>query len=600
VRPYANVTLLEGQLQVELRHWLASHEGEMTSKERAVQQTQTLHLTPGGAGVSLLAANYKESLWLLVFAAACVLLVAAANIANLMLARALKDRPQAALRAALGAGRARLVWKALCESLTIALAGAVVGIAVAYGGAGLLLRLAFAPDAWVPVSAAPSTPALLFALAVSVFTAVLCGIAPAWMASRADPVDGLRGTGRHTGHHRQWAQKTLVIAQVAMSVVLLSLAAMLGQSLQNLQQKNFGFETRDRYLVYVNAKLVGYPQEQLVALFHQIEDRLRAIPGVRNVSGALYAPMSGYYWGREIQISGKRDQDATSSAWTRVTPAFFETLGNTIVRGRPINEADSANSQPVAVVNQAFARKYFGSENPLGQRFGPSPHANLYEVVGVASDMRYFADAWEPIPMYFVPHAQTTHFDNPSLETREIWSQYFNTIVVWAPGAPPHLEEQLTRAIANFGIAVYIAQPYADVIRVRYAEQNMVASVAWLFGSVGLLLAAVGLYGVAAYGVEQRRREIGVRTALGADSRSVVAMVLRGTLTQLGIGLALGIPAAIGIGHWVASQVYGVSPWNPTMLAAEVIVLGVAASIAAAVPARRAAGVDPLEALRSE
>jgi predicted permease len=294
VRPHTQMARLEGQLQVELRQWLASREGEMTPKERAAQQTQTLHLTPGGAGVSLLGATYKESLLLLLFAAFCVLLVAAANIANLMLARALKDRSQAALRVALGAGRARLVSKALCESLAVALLGAVVGIAVAYGAASLLLRLAFAPDAWIPVTATPSMPALLFAMGVSVLTAVLCGIAPAWMASRADPVEGLRGTGRHTGHHRQRAQKTLVIAQVAMSMVLLSMAAMLGQSLGNLQQKNFGFDPRDRYLVYVNAKLAGYEQEQLVPLFRQVADRLRAIPGVRNVSPALYAPMSGY------------------------------------------------------------------------------------------------------------------------------------------------------------------------------------------------------------------------------------------------------------------------------------------------------------------
>jgi predicted permease len=603
-RADTDATTLEAQLQVELRQWLASHAGDMTANERAAQPRQTLRLSPGGAGVSLLGARYRQSLLVLLCAAACVLLVGAANVANLMLARGLRDRPQTAVRAALGAGPRRLVWNALSESLTLAVLGAVPGIAMAYAGASLLLRLAFEPGTWVPVSAAPSIPALAFALGISVATAVVCGGAPAWMASRTDPVEALRGGGRHTGH-RHWAQKALVSAQVSLSVVLLSLAAMLGQSLRNLEGQDLGFDPRGRYLVTnINTKLAGYAPERLVPLFREIGDRLRAIPGVRMVSPALYAPQSGLYWGREIRVDGKPEpgpRDDVSSAWTRVTPGFFETLGAPIRMGRPITEEDGADTRRVAVVNETFARRFFGGENPIGKHFGPGAgNAGLYEVVGVASDMRYFSEARDAVPMYFVPQAQTAHFDDPGLEGREVWSQYLYNIVIWAPGNPPELGARVTRVLADAGLTASGVRPYSEVIHGGFAQQTMVATLAWLFGSVGLLLAALGLYGVAAYGVEQRTREIGVRAALGADSRSVVALVLRGTLRQVALGLALGIPAAVGTGTLVANQLFGVRPWDPAALCGAALVLALAALLAAAIPARRAARLNPMAALRAE
>ena len=288
-------TALEVQLQGELRQWLGSHAADMTPQEKTLQPRQILHLTPGGAGVSLMREQYQDGLRLLLLAAACVLLVACANIANLLLARGLKDRHQTALRAALGASRARLVRKALAESLTLSVVGAALGIAVAYAGARLILHLAVTgADTWIPVNAAPSTPVLLFALGISVATGVIFGIAPAWVTAGADPIDALQGTSRSVGRNRHWAQKTLVIVQAALSLVLLSAAAMLGQSLRNLKHQDAGFETSGRYLVSINSMLSNYKQEHLVPLFRDIEDRLSAIPGVRMTSPALYAPMSGY------------------------------------------------------------------------------------------------------------------------------------------------------------------------------------------------------------------------------------------------------------------------------------------------------------------
>jgi predicted permease len=606
VRPDTNPNTLETQLQVELHQWLASHVPDMTSREKMLWEKQTLRLTPGGAGVSLMRENYKEALWLLLMAATCVLLVACANIANLLLARGLKDRRQTALRAALGASRAQLVRKALVESLTLSVFGAAVGVAIAYAGAGLILHLAITgPDTWVPVNPTPSAPVLLFALGISVITGVAFGIAPAWITSLADPIEALRGANRaaagsHGALRTPWAQKTLAVVQAAVSLVLLSAGAMLGQSLRNREHQNFGFDTNGRYLVGIDPRLSGYRQEQLVPLFREIEDRLQSIPGVRAVGGVLEAPLNGWVWPHDIHVEGQAEEEG-SSGWTRVTPGFFETLGDKIVMGRPISDEDNANTRPVAVVNETFAKRFFGKGNPVGQHFGPVREKNvgMYEIVGVASDVD-FGDGLGP--MYFLPEAQSTQFADPESEEREVSSHYLYDVVIWAPGKPPGLLIELKSALANIdpNLVMHNVQSYSDVIRADFAQQNMIASLTLLFGAVGLVLAAVGLYGVTAYGVEQRTSEIGVRMALGANRGSVLAMVLREAFSQVGVGLALGIPGAIGAGHLIASQLFGVRPWDPLMLSGAALLLVLAALTAAIIPARRATRVDPMVALRCE
>src|SRR5262249_53768807 len=230
-------------------------------------------------------------------------------------------------------------------------------------------------DAWVPVSAAPSTPVLFFAVGVATITGLLFGVAPAWMTSHADPLDAMRGSNR-TASATTSAQKILVIAQAAVSVVLLSAAAMLGQSLRNLEHQNLGFTPDGRYLVSIDSKLSNYPEPQLLPLFREIETRLRAIPGVWMASAALYAPMGGLYWAHDVRIAGRPEPGATddvSVAWTRVMPGFFDTVGDRIVLGRPITDADSADGRRVAVVNEAFARKFFPNGNPIGGTLGPAP-----------------------------------------------------------------------------------------------------------------------------------------------------------------------------------------------------------------------------------
>ena len=609
VRAGTQPALVEAQLRVELQRWLASHAGDMTPREATLRGKQTLHLTPGGAGVSLMRREYEDSLRLLLVAAVCVLLVACANAANLLLARGLKDRGLYALRIALGASRVRLVRQALAHSLTLGLAGAALGIAVAYGGARLILHLAFpGRAAWLPVNADPSPTVLLFALAMSIATGIVFGIVPAYLTSRADPMDVLRGASRSVRGNQHWAQNALVIAQAAISLVLLGTAGMLGKSLRNLHERNLGFETEGRYLVSIDSKISNHPPEQLPALFRGIEDRLRAIPGVRAASSALYAPLGGLYWHQPVRVEGKPQDDAgedATAAWTRVTPGFFETIGDRIVAGRFLSEQDDATAPAVAVVNQTFAKKFFDKENPIGRHFGPAPgqSAGMYEIVGVVSDVRYFYGGREAQrPMFFVPHAQTTRFADAELASREIWSHYPYNIVIWARGNSPALATQVKTAIAEAApnVVVHEVRPYAQVIRAVFAQESMIAGLASLFSAIGLVLAAVGLYGVTACRVEQRTSEIGVRMALGATRASVVGMVLRGALGRVGIGLAVGIPAAVGAGRLIASQLFGVVPWDAFSLTVSALLLGVAALIAAAIPAHRAATVSPMQALRAE
>ena len=377
VRPGVNPKSLEAKLKVEFHNWLASHVPDMEPGEKQLWQQQTLHLTPGGAGVAAMRDQYQDGLRLLLVAAGCVLLVACGNLANLMLARGLKDRAQTSVRMALGASRQRLVRKALVESVLLSVIGGVIGVIVAYAGTRLILYLAFqpGPNHYVPIDATPSWPVLLFTLGMSLLTGIIFGIAPAWMTSHADPVEALRGANRSFSGRRSWAQKSLVIGQAAMSLILLSAAALLGRSLRNLEHQDFGFETEGRYIAQINPMLGNYKPEQLEPLFRQIDDRLLQIPGVRMVAPALYAPMTGDSWNDSIRIQGRPEPGAkerTGAGWARVMPGFFETLGTKIVLGRPINEEDTAATRKVAVINEAFARRFSKAKTRSDSILGPA------------------------------------------------------------------------------------------------------------------------------------------------------------------------------------------------------------------------------------
>ena len=610
VKPGTDPKALESRLRTELSQWQRSHYADLTVQDKEYLPKQQMFLTPGNAGVTDMREQYEDALRILLIAAACVLLIACANLANLLLARGLRNRQQTSLRIALGVSRARLVRKALVESLTLGVVGGAAGLAVAYLGTSLVLRLAFTgPNSWVPIDATPSVPVLLFALGVSLLTGVLFGIAPAWITSHADPVEALRGANRSTASGTRWSQKLLVIGQAAVSLVLISVAVMLAQSLRNLQHQNFGFETDGRYMASIDAFQAGYKPEQLDLLYRRMFERLQQIPGLKGVAGATYAPMSGDSWNESVRIQGRPEPHSSeddSASWTNVSPGFFSTLGNQIVLGRAIDERDRQGEPMHAVVNEAFVQKFLKGENPIGKHFGEGSikHSSDWEIVGIAKDMRYLNYGFkEPDrPMYFLSNAQHTPYTKPNEIEGEKGGHYLENLVLWAPGNQEGLEMQVRKALADVdpNIPLLDFASYHEVLSRDFDQQDMIAKLTLIFGLLALGLATIGLYGVTAYSVEQRTSEIGIRMALGARRATVLSMVLQSAFLQVAIGLAVGLPAAIAAGRAMTDQLYAVKPYDPVILLLAAGVLGLAALAAAALPARRAVNVNPTEALRAE
>jgi predicted permease len=610
VKPGTDPRTLETQLRTELRQWQMSHYSDLTMQDKEYLPKQQMFLTPGGAGVTDMREEYEGALRVLLIAAACVLLIACANLANLLLARGLKNRQQISLRVALGASRPRLVAKALVESVSLALLGGLAGVGLAYAGTSLILHLAFTgPNFYVPIEATPSIPVLLFAFAASLLTGILFGIAPAWMTTHAEPVEALRGANRATRQGARWPQKALVIGQAAVSLVLISAAVMLSQSLRNLKHQNFGFEVEGRYMASIDVYQAGYKAEQLDLLYRRMFERLQQIPGVKGVAGATYAPMSGDSWNDGVRIQGKPEPHSgedDGATFTRVTPGFLSTVGNRITRGRAIDERDTNDAPLVAVVNEAFVQKFLKGENPIGKRFGENEmiHAGDFEIVGVAADMRYLNSGYKDPdrPMYFLPTTQHTRYTKPNEIEGEQAAHYLENLILWVPGTPQGLEMQVRKALSDIdpNIPLLDFASYHVTLSRDFDQQDMIAKLTLLFGLLALALAAIGLYGVTAYTVEQRTNEIGIRMALGANRASVLTMVLRNAFVQVAIGLAIGIPVAIGAGRAIASQLYSVKPYDPAILAVATLLLGMAAFVAAVIPAQRATSVDPMRALRSE
>ena len=604
IQPGAAPSSVEAQMRTELKQWLRSHWGEMSASDRARFPEQTLFLSPGGSGITSLRQQYEQWLLILMGVTGFVLLIVCANVANLMLVRGLDRRRQVSLSVALGARLSRVVRLPLIESLLLSLAGGVAGIAIAFAGTRLILQLAFPAmpgSAGIPIDASPSMPVLLFAFLTSLATGVVFGIAPAWMAVRVDPVEALRGSGRATTPAGSLSRRSLVVVQVALSLVLLSAAGVLTAALQNLENQSFGFEQDGRLVVAMNPKLGGYRAGQLSPLYRRIHDSVSAIPGVSSVALCLYSPPRGG-WGSGVWVDGQLAQDPrqdNSSAWNRVTPEYFEAIGTPILKGRAISAQDTATSRKVAVVSETFARRFFGGDDPIGKHFGRKPEATgEFEIVGVARDARYFTRSLDrpSDPLFFLPEAQAEYAQTNlgSLFLRDI-------VIVTRPGASvPVGSIRPAVAAVDPGIPITSIQTLRERVSSQFTQPRLIARLTSFFGALSLVLASIGLYGLISHNAASRTNEIGVRMALGASRGHVVQHVLRGAFGLILVGLLIGLPLTFAMGRFLGSQLYGTSPYNPAVTLMAVAVLACAALIASIIPALRASTISPLNALRSE
>jgi predicted permease len=588
-----------------LQHWLAA-QPFFNERERLQISQQRIVVVPAGGGIGSTRAQHERSLNLLVAAAAMVLLIGAANLANLLLARA--DRGQAAIRAALGASTSHLIRQALTEGIVLALLGGLVGIALGAASARAILKIAFPLAAFVPVDAMPSAWVWAFALALAVFTGALFTAAPAWAMSRTAPLEALSGVSR-SGQSRSFVPRgSLLIVQVGLSLVLLSSAGLLATSLGNLERQPLGFTPANRLVTFIEpaATLAG-DVPRLTDLYAQFAEKLRQVPGVERVAFSMYSPMEGNNWSSGVSIGGRTpDPDnPTFASWNRVTPGYFETIGTHVIRGRGIDERDTPANKRVVVVNEALVRRHFKNEDPIGQTIGIGGvrHASDFEIVGIVEDVKYTgASATDVRSMMFIPSFQIVEQESAGGRTMQASSLLLRTIVLQVSPSARNVEAGIRQALAAVDADLNVMRivPLPAQVSANFRLERLMARLTSIYGLLALALASLGLYGVTAYGVSQRTREIGVRMALGADRWRVVRTCVRGPLVQTCAGLAIGLPCAYFAGQVLSTQLYGVGSLDPKVFAGATLALTVSAFLAAALPARRAASVNPAAALRGE
>jgi len=612
LRPGASMDGMALRLTGVLRQWMQNDSGYPANWMPEVIRTlpkQVVDVVPAGAGVAVMKEEYGRSLQILLSVCGLVLLIACANVANLLLARGVARRGQTAVRLALGATPWQIVGQALVEAVLLAFGGAIAGLLVATSAAQLLLALAFHSSHFLPISATPSLMVLAFAFGLALVTGIIFGAAPAWLATRTDPAEALRGSGRGTRDRSSFARKALLVVQATLSVVLVAGATMLARSLNKLEHQDFGYQVQGRVEVDMNRPPASYTQPRLAALYRQLEEQLNRLPGVSGSGLAMYNPLTDN-WSELIMVAGHpagQFNGESGASWDRVSANYLQNFGMPILRGRAFTAADNETTAPVAIVNEAFVKRFFKSdEDPLEQHFGLDmpQYASTFSIVGVVHDAKFagWGLSRPARPMFYVPLAQNVAYHDELMKKLELRSHFIGGIMLVTTMSPGALEPLLTRVLAELdpNLTINSIRTMQQQIELSFDQERAVASLAGLFGTVALLLAAVGLYGVTAYTVAQRTNEIGIRMALGADRPTVIQLVLRGAFKRVLMGLILGLPLAIGAGRLISAQLYGVSSWDPLALTVAAGALAVCSFFAAIIPANRAASISPMSALRIE
>jgi putative ABC transport system permease protein len=548
---------------------------------------------PASTGTSGMRADYSEPLWMLLSITGVVLTIACANLANLMLARASAREREMAVRMAIGAGRGRLVRQLMAESLAIAAGGAALGLLAARGLSRALVALLASGDTGVYLDLDPDWRVLGFTAGLAALTAVLFGLAPAFRATEAGPAEVLRSAGRGitSGRNRFHLRRVLVVVQMALSLVLLVGALLFAGTLRNLARTDAGFRPEGVLIANLgfaraNALPVSVPEWQRRLLV-----RVQAVPGVVSAADTNIVPLAGSSSSNQVWMEGAVSGTSRVVRWSRVSPGYFRTMAIGLKAGRDFDEHDGPGAPFVAIVNELFARRIAGTANPVGMRFHveetPSTPETVYQIAGVVANTKYGSLRGDVEPLFYLTMAQDRH---PQLSDQ----------LVMRCGATANLAG-IRRALAEVDPgARFELFAYEDLIRDSLLRERLMALLAGGFGVLAALLSAMGLYGVVSYVMARRRGEIGIRVALGAGRREILAMVLADSGRLAIVGLAAGIALALGAGGFAGKLLFGVKPNDPATLAVASGLLAAVAMAASYVPAWRASRVDPMGALREE
>ena len=590
------------RLQMEVQE-AAFARASAGDKERFVKGTVAVQ--PAGFGKSSLRGQLTTPLWILMGIVGMVLLIACANVANLLFARATARQREIAVRLALGATRLRIVQQLVVESVLLAVAGGAIGLLLATWGSHLLLDFFRTPSSTLTISASPDLRILGFTLAVTVATGLLFGLLPAWRSTQPQLAPTLKNeAGSVVGGGQAGVRKVLVVSQVALSLLLLIAAGLFVRSLHNLMTVNPGIEVSRLIECYIEPAMVGYEDERGAALTQTILSRVRALPGVTAAAMGSNALFQGGSWNSTFTLEGHRPtgNERVIAHNNSVSPGYFHTLGMRLVAGRDFDERDE---QPLkmkdlppwrtAIANEAFVRKYMDGTpaSAVGRHFGfgrdpgtPTP----IEIVGVVSDAKYRSMRGEVEPQMFFPRVTAA-------------GTGANAFVYVRTGQDPSVIFQTLRRVlreAEPNLPISGMQTFEDRVDRSLTNERLIASLSIVFGVLATLLAMIGLYGVMAYSVARRTREIGIRMALGALSSNVARMVLREVAVLVAIGISMALPAAWAASRSIASQLYAVTPMDPTTIVLATTCLITVAAAAGLIPALRAARVNPLTALRHE
>ncbi|MGI9065742.1 MAG: ABC transporter permease [Pyrinomonadaceae bacterium] len=593
LKPGVGIEQAQAVVNAELQQFLTAQAGsQLTDDTRLAIQNSFVTLGPGGRGLSGLRTFYSQALKMLMVIVGLVLLIACANVGNLLLSRAAARQAEISLRQALGASRWRLVRQLLTESLLLAVIGGVAGVLIAQWGVSLLVaRLA----ATSPLDVRPDSYILLFTLGISILSGVLFGLVPAIQATKTDLSSALKEKSAQGRKRRFNLGSALVVAQVAVSLVLLVGAGLFARSLINLQQEDLGFNRDNVLLASVDTRLAGYKPDDLSSVYRQLYDRLNALPNVRSVTMASYSPMAGTSSNSTVTVRGYTPVKGENMNVEDILvgPKFGETLGVPLLMGREIGLQDSVTSAKVAVVNQSFVKAFFPNQNPLGRRltFEENSDKDDFEIVGVLGDAKYDSAKESPERSIYRPILQ--------VQDRLAFANVFEIRTV---GDPLSLSGEVRAAIKEVNDKLPILN--FTTLRVQtddsLKQERLVAQMVSFFGGLALLLSCIGLYGIMAHAVVRRTNEIGIRMALGAERTHILWMVLRESLLLVAVGVAIGVPAAWAAARLISSQLFGLSASDPVALLTAIVLMTLVAALAGYLPARRAARVDPLVALRYE